>query len=50
LGTGPFGSEAVFAVGAFAEVEVVVDEVGINLHEDGEEKTEKEGRIGELKN
>ena len=50
LCTSAFGAETVFAVGAFAEVEIVVDEVGINLHEDGEEKAEEEGRIGGLKN
>jgi hypothetical protein len=45
LGTGSFGAKAVGTVGAFAEVEVVVDEVGINLHEDSEEEAEDEETV-----
>ena len=41
LGTGTFGTEPVFAVAAFAEVEQIVDEVGGNLHEAGKEGTQQ---------
>lgn len=47
LSTGPLGAQAVFAVGAFAEVEQVVDEVGRHLHEGGKQEAQHDGHRAE---
>ena len=39
LRTSTFRSQTVFTICALLEIKVVIDEIGINLHEDGEEQT-----------
>ena len=43
LCAGPFGAQPVFAVGAFEVIPEVVDEVGVYLHQEGEQQAQHGG-------
>ena len=40
LCTSPLGAQSLLVVGAFLEIEIVVHEVGVNLHDEGKEQAE----------
>ena len=42
LRASPFRTETVFTVCTFPKIEIVIDEIGINLHQDGKKETKKE--------
>ncbi len=48
MSTCSFGAKTVFTVCTLLKIEIVIDKVGINLHKDGKEDAEEEGR--ELRN
>ena len=48
LRAGAFGAEPVGTVAAVAEIKIVVDEIGVNLHDEGKEKTQHAGQYAEV--